>query len=176
MKGHRPERVANVVRQVVSDAISNKLSDPRIAPFTSVTRVDVTHDLEYAKVWISVMGSDGEQRRTLAGLRSAGGLVQRMVASDLKIRVCPRLSFHLDESLKKAAEINQLIDESMAEIRQRAGDPAEPPDDPEAPNDSAAPDDSDGRAPGSSLRDPGNVSQDRGGPLPSDKRPGDQDA
>jgi len=117
MKSHRPERIANVVREVVSDAIANKLSDPRIAPFASVTRVDMSADLEYAKVWISVLGEEPVQRRTIAGLKSAAGLVQRMLAKGLSLRHCPRLSFHLDESIKRGAETIRLIDAAMAELK-----------------------------------------------------------
>jgi ribosome-binding factor A len=117
MKSHRPERIANVVREVVSEAIATKLSDPRIAPFASVTRVEMSADLEYARVWISVMGEEKVQRRTIAGLQSAAGLVQRMLAKDLTLRHCPRLSFHLDESIKRAAETMRLIDAAMAELK-----------------------------------------------------------
>lgn len=135
MKGRRPERVATIVRAVVSEAIATRLSDPRIAPLASVTRVEVSGDLEYAKVWISVLGEESVQRRTLAGLCSAAGYVQRLVGSQLSIRHCPRLSFHLDTSLKKAAETIRLIDEVTADMRRRAapgaepdaGDSAEPP-------------------------------------------------
>ena len=121
MKSYRPERVANVVRSVVSDAIANKLSDPRIATLSSVTRVEVSGDLEHAKVWVSVMGEESVQRRTLAGLRSATGLVQRLLGRELPIRHCPRLSFHLDESIKKAAEMIRLIDETMSQTRADSG-------------------------------------------------------
>jgi ribosome-binding factor A len=115
MKSHRPERVAAVVRNVVSDAIANKLSDPRIAPLSSVTRVEVSGDLEHARVFVSVMGEESIQRRTLAGLQSAAGAVQRLLARELSIRQCPRLSFHLDLSIKRATETIRLIDEAMAE-------------------------------------------------------------
>lgn len=117
MKSHRPERIANVVRDVVSEAIATKLSDPRIAPFASVTRVEMSADLEYAKVWISVLGEEKVQRLTIAGLQSAAGVVQRMLAKDLTLRHCPRLSFHLDESIKRAAETIRLIDAAMAELQ-----------------------------------------------------------
>lgn len=122
MRGHRPERIATIVRAVVSDAIATKLSDPRIAPLASVTRVEVSGDLEYAKVWISVLGEESIQRRTLAGLCSAAGYVQRLVGSELSIRHCPKLSFHLDTSLKKAAETIRLINEAAAEARRRVGE------------------------------------------------------
>ena len=115
MKSHRPERVANIIRNVVSEAIASKLSDPRIAPLSSVTRVDVSGDLEHAKVWISVVGEESVQKRTLTGLMSARGYVQRLVGEQLTIRQCPRLSFHLDVSIKKAAETIRLIDETMSE-------------------------------------------------------------
>lgn len=117
MKSFRPERVSHVIRSVVSDAITNRLNDPRIEPLSSVTRVEVTPDLEFAKVWVSVMGNDATQRRTIAGLRSAVGYVQKMLAGELQIRVVPRLSFHLDESIKKGEETLRLIEQVMAENR-----------------------------------------------------------
>lgn len=63
MKSYRPERVANVIREVVSDAISTRLNDPRIEPMSSVTRVEVSPDLEHAKVWVSVLGEASVGRR-----------------------------------------------------------------------------------------------------------------
>ena len=119
MKSHRPERVANVVRQAVSDAIASKLNDPRISTFASVTRVEMSADLEHARVWVSVLGRPAEGRRTLAGLRSAAGLVQRMLARELTLRHCPHLTFELDESIKKGAETIRLINEAMAESKAR---------------------------------------------------------
>ena len=56
MKSFRPERVGHLIREVVSEAISNRLNDPRVEPLSSVTRVEVTADMEHAKVWVSVMG------------------------------------------------------------------------------------------------------------------------
>ena len=132
MKSYRPQRVSNVVREVVSEAIANKLNDPRIAPFSSVTRVEVSRDLEYARVYVSVMGPPEVQRRTMKGLESALGVVQRLVAGELRIRQCPRLSFHLDESIKRAAETIKIINETMAEYQQSA-----PPAGPDEPVDSS---------------------------------------
>jgi len=125
MKTFRPQRVANVVRMVVSSAIAGKLSDPRIEPLTSVTRVEVSGDLEHAKVFVSVMGAVAVQRRTMRGLASATGLLQTMVARELPIRQCPRLSFYLDESIKRGAETIRIINATMAEYEEG---PAEPED------------------------------------------------
>lgn len=117
-----------MIRAVVSDAISNRLSDPRVEPMSSITRVEVTPDLEFAKVWVSVMGEDAAQRRTIAGLRSAAGYIQKLVAEELQIRVVPRLSFHLDLSIKKGDETIRLIEQVMAESR--PGNPPEEGDEP----------------------------------------------
>ncbi len=119
MKSYRPERVANVVRAVVSEAIAHRLNDPRIDPMASVTRVEVSADLEHAKVYVSVLGEAVVGRRTMQGLKSATGHVQRLVAQELKIRQCPHLTFYLDESLKKAARTIQIINETMAEYEAR---------------------------------------------------------
>ncbi len=117
MKSFRSERVGNVIRNVVSEAITARLNDPRIEPLSSVTRVEVTSDLENAKVWVSVMGTDAAQRRTIAGLRSAAGYIQKMVAGELQTRTVPRLTFHLDESIKKGEQTLRLIEQVMAESR-----------------------------------------------------------
>jgi ribosome-binding factor A len=135
MKSHRPERVAHVIRQVVSDAIANRLSDPRIAPFSSVTRVEMSPDLEHARVYVSVMGEPAAQRTTLAGLRSAAGAVQRMLARELTLRHCPRLTFELDESIKKGAETIRLINEAMAELHREHPEENQEPDAPRSGED-----------------------------------------
>ncbi len=145
MRSYRPQRVANIVREVVSEAIAAKLSDPRIAPMSSVTRVDVSADLEHAKVYISVLGSATVQRRTMQGLQSALGVVQRMVARELSIRVCPHLSFHLDESLKRTAETIRIINETLAEYERPESEVDSSAPLPSGANDDQAADEAEGR-------------------------------
>jgi ribosome-binding factor A len=106
---HRIGRVAHIIRDVVSDAIANKLSDPRISRFTSVTRIELSPDLRIADVYVSVMGSESDGRTTMQGLESARGLLQTRVAKNLDMRQCPLLRLHLDLSLKRAAHIQELI-------------------------------------------------------------------
>ena len=118
MKPYRIERVCSELRQIVSEAISNKLQDPRIAPLTSVTRVEVSGDLEHAKVYISVFGERSDQKRTMAALHHAQGYIQKLVARGLTIRQCPHLQFQLDESIKRTGEVMQIINDSMTEIEQ----------------------------------------------------------
>jgi ribosome-binding factor A len=80
------------------------------------------------KVWISVLGDESAQRRTLAGLCSAAGYVQRLVGGELSLRHCPKLSFHLDTSLKKAAETIRLIEEVTSEMQPQPGSEEEQDD------------------------------------------------
>jgi ribosome-binding factor A len=115
----RPERIASVVQRVVGEAIALRLSDPRISRFTSVTRVQVSKDLHYADVYVSVMGSETEARTSLRGLEAAHGKLQGMVADALPIRQVPIIRLHIDESIKRGFETIQLIEKSMDEIRQR---------------------------------------------------------
>ena len=105
-----------MIRDVVSDAIANHLSDPRISPFASVTWVNVAGDLQNASVHISVMGEPADERKTLAGLQNAAGRIQSLLARRLKVRQCPRLTFVPDPSIKKSIETCQLIDEAMAKL------------------------------------------------------------
>ncbi|MCG8409395.1 MAG: 30S ribosome-binding factor RbfA [Phycisphaerales bacterium] len=106
---HRRDRLSHVVREVVSDAIANRLSDPRISRFTSVVRVEMSADLRVATIHVSVMGSDTDARTTMRGLESARGLIQSRLARQLDIRHCPSIRFHLDIGIKRAIETYQEI-------------------------------------------------------------------
>ena len=123
MKSYRPDKVASVVREIVGSMIAEKLHDPRICRFTSVTRVEVTADLQHAKVYISVLGSDADERSTLRGLEHARGRVQRAVAAGVTARVCPQIRFIADGSIKKAREIIRVIDANAEESAGMAVDP-----------------------------------------------------
>jgi ribosome-binding factor A len=112
------------MQQVIGEAITRRLSDPRISRMTSVTRVEVSKDIQYADVYVSVMGSEAQARTTLRGLEAAYGKLQSLVADALPIRQVPILRLHLDESIKKGFETIQLIEKSMDEIRQREAERA----------------------------------------------------
>lgn len=123
---HRVERIARVIREIVSDAITNRLSDPRICRMTSVTRVTVSGDLMFADVYVSVMDSEAVARKTLNGFDSARGMIQGLVARRLDTRRCPTLRFHLDLGIKKGFEIIRELDRLGAELRAREGTDAAP--------------------------------------------------
>ena len=120
---YRIARVSHVIRDVVSDAIANRIWDPRVNHFTSVTRVEVSPDLRLATIFVSVMGTDTEARTTLQGLQSARGMIQTRLARRLNTRHCPIIRFHLDEALKAGIEAARRIEEVRAEAEQRRPEP-----------------------------------------------------
>ncbi len=123
MAPFRKEKVASVVRDTISDAIARKLSDPRIAPFTTVTRVEITGDLAVATVYLTVQGEPADERRTIRAMRHASGFLQRFVAQALTMRQCPELRFQLDESAKIVRETLQLLAENRMERSGGGDDP-----------------------------------------------------
>lgn len=120
MKSFRIDKVASVIRQIVSEAIRDRLQDPRVSSMTSVMRVEVSPDLDWAKVHVSILGGAAVQKTTMAALTSAAGYIQGILARSLHTRQCPRLVFLLDDSLKKGNEVIRVIDESMRELQDDA--------------------------------------------------------
>src|SRR4051794_3105957 len=127
MKRHRLERVAEVVREVAAQTILFELRDPRVKMVT-VTRAEVAGDLQHAKVYVSVMGSEREQHLALHGLRHAAGFVQAKLADRLQTRFTPVITFVMDKGVKNAIEVARLLRESQAES---AGAPTEQPGGPD---------------------------------------------
>ena len=132
MPSHRVERVAEAIREVVSTAILFDVADPRVKGVT-VLRADVTGDLRHATVYVTVMGTEAEQKLALRGLQHAAGFLQAKVAARLQTRFTPTLTFKSDEGVKKSIEMSRLIDQALASDRRATpNDPAitdEPEDD-----------------------------------------------
>ena len=114
MTGDRMRRVDEAVREVLSDAISLKVKDPRIG-FVTVTAVETSPDLRRARVFVSVLGNEGVRKRSMQGLRSAHGILQRAVASELRLKHTPTLEFLYDDTSERGMRIAQLIDREAGE-------------------------------------------------------------
>jgi len=142
----RKERVASAVRDIVSEAIAHRLNDPRVAPMTTVTRVEMTGDLLVAKVYLSVPGDESAEGRTLAAVLHAGGFIRRIVARELSIRQCPELRFAIDEAAKGVRRTMALLDENRR--THPALFPPEPDGDASRGEDGADEDGSDGAGAG----------------------------
>ncbi len=116
MTTRRQEKAARAVKEAVSDAIANHLSDPRIEGFVSVTRVEVAADLRSAEVHLSIFGGDeAAQNKTYAAIVHARSRIQSLMAGKMRSKFCPVLRFSKDEKFKEALEIIKLIDQTTSE-------------------------------------------------------------
>jgi ribosome-binding factor A len=121
MPTRRQEKAARVVKEAVSNAIANHLSDPRIEGFVSVTRVDMTADLRIADVYLSIFGKDdASQKKTFEAITHAKSRIQSLLAEEMQSKFCPVLRFQMDEQFKKTLEIIKLIDQTASE-REKKG-------------------------------------------------------
>jgi ribosome-binding factor A len=121
MKSHRLARVAEVIREVASETILFELQDPRVKSVT-VTRAEVSADLQHAKVFVSIMGTEKEQELCMHGLRHAAGFVQSKLGRRLKTRFTPTIRFVKDEGVKKSIEVTRLIKEALSPERPEGHD------------------------------------------------------
>ncbi len=121
MGSFRKEKVASVVRDVVSNAIAHRINDPRVEPLTTITRVEVTGDLLVARVFLSIPGGEARERLTMSALQHARGYVQRLVAENLNLRHCPELRFEVDASMKIALKTLTLIEQNRHESKASDG-------------------------------------------------------
>ena len=104
---NRTRRIAEEIRKIVSTMLINGIKDPRINSLVSVTDVEVTSDLSYAYIYVSILGGDEES--TLEGLKSACGYIRREVGKSIKIRHTPEIIFKIDDSLLKGMYMDELI-------------------------------------------------------------------
>jgi ribosome-binding factor A len=110
MATRRQVQVGDEIKQIISYLLQRELKDPRIG-FVTVTQVDVTQDLKYARVFVSVMGGQEEQKATLDALTSARGFIRHEVATRMTTRTVPELQFRLDRGIEYSDRINRLLNE-----------------------------------------------------------------
>ena len=110
----RTLKAAEAIREVVAMSILTDIKDPRVRDAT-ITHVEVSGDMRYAKVYVSVMGDENKEKLTLRGLQSAAGYLQTKCAKRIDTRYTPRLQFQLDEGVKKSVEVTRLLSEIFSE-------------------------------------------------------------
>lgn len=108
MSADRMRRVDEAIRQVVGDAVASDLKDPRVG-FVTVTDVRTSADLSHARVYVSVLGKPEARERTLEGLGSAHGYLQRRIAAELHLKRTPTLEFAYDDTTDRAMRVDRLI-------------------------------------------------------------------
>jgi len=110
MSTGRMRRVDEAIRQVIGDAVTGELKDPRVG-FVTVTDVRTSADLRHARVYVSVLGDDEQRQATMAGLSSAHGFLQGKVASELHLKRTPNLELYYDDTTDRALRVDELIEE-----------------------------------------------------------------
>lgn len=108
-------RMNGEVQREISRIISREIKDPRIHQMTSVVSVEVTPDLKFAKVFVSVLGSDEEKENTYKGLISAASTIRSLLAKSLNLRNTPELKFIMDNSIEYGINMSKKIDDLIKE-------------------------------------------------------------
>ena len=107
----RIERLNDLIQEEISELIRRQTKDPRLCCFLTVTRVDMSSDLRFAKVYISVMGNDEEKQNAMDGLDSASGYLYRELRGRLSLCRTPQLIFYMDDSIERGAQVLDLMKE-----------------------------------------------------------------
>lgn len=121
MANNRTQRISEEVMRALAESIRS-VKDPRLQNgLVSITRCEVTGDLRYAKVYISVLGSEADAKEVMKGLKSASGWLRREVGSRVQLRYAPELVFTLDHSITHGAHISEVLDRLDREGRLSGG-------------------------------------------------------
>ena len=105
----RPERVAHLMRREVAGILERDMDDPRLGSMVSVTDVEVSHDLSFAKVYVSVLEEGAARAQALEALRHAAGFVRHALRPRLGLREVPEIRFLLDTSIERGARVEDLL-------------------------------------------------------------------
>jgi ribosome-binding factor A len=111
----RTERLGSTIQQELALIIQRELNDPRLTGLPSITRVEVAEDLSVAEVFVTIMGTPGQQSASLNALKHSAGLMRTRLTKSLSIRQVPFIKFSMDERLKKELEVLELIQKAAAE-------------------------------------------------------------
>jgi ribosome-binding factor A len=111
----RTEKLASVIQQELMLIIQRDLADPRLTGLPSVTRVKVSPDLSVADVFVTVMGTEGQQTAALMALKHSAGLMRGRLTRSLQLRIAPYVKFHLDDQLKKEIAVLEVLERVAAE-------------------------------------------------------------
>ena len=125
MKSRRIERLNSLFKEVISDMIRKHVKNPRLPRLVTVTQVDVSNDLHYAKVYVSVIGNDEEKKLAVEILQSASKLIVYHSTREVTVRYFPDLTFYIDEQLEKQYRLQSLlysIEEEKATRSESSGD------------------------------------------------------
>jgi ribosome-binding factor A len=110
MARRRLVQVGDEIQRVISDLLQRELQDPRLG-FVTVTRVEMSPDLKLGRVFVSVLGSDEEHKKSIEALQHAKGFIRKSLAERLNLRYTPDLVFKDDRSMERAEEVFRILRE-----------------------------------------------------------------
>ena len=110
----RSERVREQMLKVINEVIKNEVKDPRIG-FVTITRLELTENLRFARVYVSVMGSDDERMQSFKGIKSATSFIRSRLGKNMRIKKVPELNFVLDHGQEDSDRINRLMHQLESE-------------------------------------------------------------
>nr|WP_072537772.1 30S ribosome-binding factor RbfA [Anaerococcus mediterraneensis] len=116
MNNKRTARISSEVKREISKILRDDLSDPRLSTesMVSITDVEVTNDLSYADVYVSVLGDQKNKDDAIEAFNQAKGYIKVLIGERMRLRSMPEFRFKLDESIERGAYINKLIEETIA--------------------------------------------------------------
>lgn len=120
MSSQRPGRVQEAIRQEVSKILHCEIRDPRLG-FLTITEVELTNDLRYARIYFSVLGEDKDKRLALKGLNSAKGYIKGLLGDRIKLRYMPEIEFKIDETLERTQRVYDIFEKIKKEKKDDAG-------------------------------------------------------
>lgn len=126
MAKQRTDRLNSLLKEVLSEVIRRDVKNPHVSELVTVTRVDISKDLHYAKVYISVIGTPEQKQETLKALTSASGFIAVNSSKKVVMRYFPELTFKLDDSVDQHMKIEELLGKIATERETRAHDSDEP--------------------------------------------------
>ncbi len=124
MAPKRTDRLNSLLREVISEVVSREVKDPHVHRLATITRVEITKDLHYAKVYVSVLGTQDERLRTVEALQIASGFIAVTASKKITIRYFPALTFKLDNTVDSQMRIGELLSKIEDERRSRPTPPS----------------------------------------------------
>ncbi len=113
---NRLERVNEELKKEISHIISYELKNPNVTGLISVTKVKITPDLKYAKVYVSILNAKNT-KETLANLKKSAGFIRSEIAKRINLRITPELVFELDDSMEYGAKIDSILKDIMKDVK-----------------------------------------------------------
>ena len=117
----RSERVQEQMLKIINEVIKHEVKDPRIG-FVTITRIELTENLRFARVYVSVMGSEDERAKSFKGIKSAAPFIRSRLGKNMRIKILPQISFILDHGQEDSDRINRLMHQLESEEAHRGSD------------------------------------------------------